>query len=67
MLTTRVRDTMSRLQGLFSGKAERAYKRRDKAEPESHIESFADGEAHAYGVASDDVREAREGEDKNEG
>ena len=48
----RVLDT---LQSKLSGRAEQAYKDRDSMRTQE-ARSYADGEAHAYGVASDDVR-----------
>ena len=54
-----VRETLSRLRSIFSVRAEDAYEHRDAAgTPEEH--AYAEGEAHAYGVASDQVREAEE-------
>lgn len=57
-----LRVVLRRLQGLLSGKAEKAYARRDTAEPGSPAASYADGEAHAYGVASDDARKSEKKE-----
>lgn len=59
----RIREILKNLQVLLSSKAERAYKRRDEATNDSHAESYADGEAHAYGVASDAARESRKSQD----
>lgn len=44
----------------MSEKAEDAYRERDAAALESRDESFAAGEAHAYGDASDEIRDAQE-------
>jgi hypothetical protein len=58
----RLKQTLRRLRGSFSDKAEDAYAERDAAPSTSHAESFADGKAHAYGEASDDVRKAESDE-----
>ena len=51
-----VKQTLARLRRLLSGKAEDAYHDRDAAGEDSRREAYAAGEAHAYGVAVDDVR-----------
>ena len=51
-----VKQTLARLRRLLSGKAEDAYHDRDAAGADSTREAYAAGEAHAYGVAVDDVR-----------
>ena len=63
---TPVKNTLRRLREVFSGRAEDAYLERDTAKHDSHEESYAAGEAHAYGIASDDVRKAQE-EEENQG
>jgi hypothetical protein len=54
--------TLRRLRNSLSGKAEQAYKDRDAAEGSTE-EAYADGEAHAYGDASDEVRKAETDEE----
>ena len=52
----------STLQTLFEGfntGADEAYERRDAAYEDSDAEAYAAGEAHAYGVAADQVRQAQ--------
>ncbi|MDX6580876.1 MAG: hypothetical protein QOI10_60 [Solirubrobacterales bacterium] len=55
----RVTETLSRLRRSLSRKAEDAYTARDAAQT-AHAATYADGEAHAYGVAANEVREAEE-------
>lgn len=50
------KQTLARLRRLLSGKAEDAYHDRDAAGEDSRREAYASGEAHAYGVAADEVR-----------
>ena len=52
--------TLRRLRGRLAGKAEEAYEKRDSAESDSREESYAAGEAHAYGVAADEVRKEQQ-------
>jgi hypothetical protein len=59
-----LRETLRKLRASLSGKAEDAYRDRDAARSRSNEESFAAGEAHAYGDASDQVREAQDAEDR---
>lgn len=54
-----VRRVLARLRGRFDKDAEQAYAERDAADPDSYGEAFADGKAHAYGQASDEIREAQ--------
>ena len=62
-----LRNTLSRLRGSLAQKAEDAYSDRDAADGGSFAEAYAKGEAHAYGVASDEVRTAeKDGEAEEE-
>jgi len=54
------KQTLARLRRLLSGKAEDAYHDRDAAGEDSRREAYASGEAHAYGVAADEVRTEEE-------
>lgn len=56
----RLTTTLRRLRLTLSGKAEQAYKDRDAASHDSRAEAYSEGEGHAYGVASDEVRDAEE-------
>lgn len=58
-------ETLARLRRSLSGKAEDAYGDRDAAGGDLRREAYASGEAHAYGVAADEVRQA-EDEDREE-
>lgn len=53
-----IRRVLGRLSRSFESKAERAYRVRDQSSPGSHREAFAEGEAHAYGLAAEEAREA---------
>jgi hypothetical protein len=51
-------ETLRLLQGSLAGKAEDAYTKRDHARsPRGH--TYAEGEAHAYGIAEAEVRKAQ--------
>ena len=52
--------TLARLRETLTGRADQAYKDRDQAGASIREQDYAAGEAHAYGVASDEVREAQE-------
>ena len=54
-----VRTTLERLRISLSRKAEQAYDDRDAERGNSRAAAYAEGEAHAYGLASDEVREAQ--------
>lgn len=54
----RLATTLRRLRLTLSGKAEQAYKDRDAASDDSRAEAYSEGEGHAYGVASDEIRDA---------
>jgi hypothetical protein len=56
-MLNRLKTVLERLQGRFNRKAEEAYDERDAA-TDPGKESYAAGEAHAFGVAADDVRAA---------
>ncbi len=58
-----LRKILDRLRTSFSGQAERAYEDRDAEDEGSQRAAYAAGESHAFGVASDEVRQA---EDDNE-
>lgn len=62
-----LRKTLRRLRAGFSKKAEQAYRDRDAARDRSHAQAYAAGEAHAYGVASDEVRDAQDKQDRGKG
>lgn len=55
-----LQSVLGSLRTSLSRKAENAYADRDTAREDSSPldEAYADGEGHAYGVASDEVREA---------
>ena len=59
MLRKRVRSAFERLFESFNTGADEAYERRDAAYEDSDAEAYAAGEAHAYGDAADQVREAQ--------
>ncbi|MDX6584225.1 MAG: hypothetical protein QOI10_3409 [Solirubrobacterales bacterium] len=59
----RLRNTLGRLQRSLFNKTEDAYRHRDAAENDSQAEAYAEGEAHAYSVAEDEVREAQSDEE----
>ena len=50
-----LQDALDRLGLSFSDKAEKAYGDRDHA-TDDNAEAFAAGEAHAYGIAEDEIR-----------
>jgi hypothetical protein len=54
------KQTLERLRRSLSGKADQAYKERDARGATAAEREFSAGEAHAYGVASDEVRDAEE-------
>jgi hypothetical protein len=58
-----LKTTLERLRTTFTSRAEKAYKERDAADFSSDAEFYAAGEAHAFGVASDEVREAEKTND----
>lgn len=55
-----MKETLARLRRSLSGKAEDAYDDRDAAGGDSRREAYAFGEAHADGVAADEVRDAEQ-------
>ncbi len=57
-MISRLKEILDRLRDSLSAKAENAYKERDEAQQDSRAESYSAGEAHAYGVSADEVREA---------
>jgi hypothetical protein len=61
----RLKSILDRLRHSFSDHAEDSYRARDQAIDDSEAETFAKGEAHAYGVASDEVRSAERSNDGN--
>lgn len=63
MIADRLKKTLQRLRAVLSGKAEEAYRERDDAKEQSDAETYAAGEAHAYGIASDEVRKAQQEQD----
>ena len=54
---------LERLRETLGGRTEKAYNDRDKQGISDHERSYAEGEAHAYGVAEADVRAAQSQED----
>jgi len=50
---------LQKLRESLSTGADEAYQRRDAAFDDSTAEAYAAGEAHAYGDASDQVRQAQ--------
>ncbi len=60
----RLRTAVRRLRRSLFDKAEDAYDERDAAEDGSKAEAYAAGQAHAYGVAEGEVREAEGFDDK---
>jgi hypothetical protein len=51
-------ETLKLLRGSLAGKAEDAYTKRDQARS-ARGHTYAEGEAHAYGVAEAEVRKAQ--------
>ena len=64
-MLNRLRGALKRLRGSFDQSAEDAYGRRDDREASSREASYADGEAHAYGMASDRVRGEQKAADES--
>lgn len=60
-----VKEVLGRLRRSLSAKAETAYGDRDAAGEDSEKESYASGEAHAYGAAADEVRDAENKADES--
>jgi len=60
----RLRQVLDGLRGRLSRRTEDAYKTRDLAEPGSVDETYARGQADAYGNAEDTVREAQDEADR---
>lgn len=60
----RLKMTLERLRTSLNRKTETAYAERDEAAPSSTEESFAAGEAYAYGDAADEVRDEQLDEDR---
>ena len=54
-----LKGTLDRIRKSLSGKADKAYNRRDAEGTTETERAYADGEGHAYGIASDEVRQAR--------
>ena len=61
-----LKTTLRRLRETIAARAEKAYGDRDAAEHQSHAQSYAAGESHAYGVAEDDVRRAEKANDQGD-
>jgi hypothetical protein len=62
VISSRLQDVLGRLQGKFAGKTEDAYRDRDAADLNGNqaAQTYAEGEAHAYGEAAESVREAQD-------
>jgi hypothetical protein len=58
----RFKTILGTLRRSFSGQAEDAYDSRDSA-VDAEDAAYADGEAHAFGLASDEVRRAEDKDD----
>jgi len=58
-----LKQVLDRLRTSFSGRADQAYEDRDAAKGSAEKAAYAEGEGHAYGIASDEVRDAQ---DENE-
>jgi hypothetical protein len=56
---TRLKTTLERLERTLAARVEQAYEDRDRAPEFSTKRGYAAGEAHAYAVAIDEVRQAR--------
>ncbi len=52
--------TLNRLRASLTGRADQAYMDRDREGATMREQDYAAGEAHAYGIASDEVRDAEE-------
>lgn len=63
----RLKAALERLQRTLSGRAEQALKERDAASRPTSSRDFAAGEAHAYGIAAEDVRQAQLDEEESNG
>ena len=63
-MLNRLRGALERLRGSFDQSTEDAYARRDDRDLSSRASSYAEGEAHAYGMASDKVRSEQADEEK---
>ena len=59
MIRERIKSTLQKLLERFKTGRDRAYKRRDAVYDDSDAEAYAAGEAHAYGEAADQVRQAQ--------
>ena len=61
-ILTRLQKVLANLRGKLVGKTEKAYRDRDEADKnnEHHAQTYAAGEAHAYGQAEQAVREAQD-------
>ena len=59
VLTTK----LTRLRKLLSAKADDAYRERDATGVSERAQAYAEGEGHAYGIASDEARAALADED----
>ena len=59
MLDT-LKGTLARLRRSLSAKADQAYRDRDARGATDKDKVYAEGEGHAYGVASDEVRIAQD-------
>ena len=62
LIPTRLQKVLARLQSKLGSKAEDAYRDRDEASMrnEHDAHTYAAGEAHAYGEAVEDVRDAQD-------
>lgn len=58
-----VRRALGRLRETLSNRAEQAYTDRDAEDITADARNFAAGEAHAYGIAERDVRDAQKERD----
>ena len=66
-MTTTVLDVLktkvTRLREVLSANADKAYRERDAAGVSDRDRAYAEGEGHAYGIASDELRRALVDED----
>jgi hypothetical protein len=58
-----LRRALGRLRETLSNRAEQAYTDRDAKDSTDYARNFAAGEAHAYGIAEMDVRDAQKERD----
>ena len=62
-MLTKVKRVLGRLRMTLSGRVEQAYEDRDAEGASATARSYAAGEAHAYGVAEEDVLRAEKDEE----